>query len=93
MTHQVIKLEAHIDSHTNLGACYHNRSILPDAPASMCKPLYCLWSAKANAYIDMWDRPLTKTTRAPEECDKYDVPVDDRRCVIQMCDSLIKKIH
>lgn len=68
---EVIKLEAHVDSHTNLGACYHNRSILPDAPHSMCKPLYCLWSASANAYIDMWDKPLTKSTRPPADCDKY----------------------
>lgn len=68
---QVVKLEAYVDAHTYLGVCHHNKSILPDAPPSMCKPLYCLWSSKANAYIDMWDRPLQKTTRPPEECDQY----------------------
>lgn len=54
-----IGLETKLDSDPYLGSCLNGLPQLANMPPRVCKPLYCLWSEKAQTNVDLWFHALT----------------------------------
>jgi hypothetical protein len=74
---QIVALEAELSAGTG-GSCTAGEASIPGLLSAACKPLVCLWSARAQVNVDLW---LHAFTPLPESAfnDRCPLPTGGQR--------------